>query len=908
MRLKHRIGLTIFALQTALIAVVVATVLGLTVTRVDEQAALAEDVHLTHLGNLSRAALLTEDYAELQVFIEEATAHPRLEVVIVVDVLGQTVASTVPLLIGAAFEPTQLPTNEHAYWRRHEVLGRGQELGVIEARFTRAPLVETLSHVLWRTVLVGFAGLILSAGVAWLLGHWLAERLGSLARATSEVTRGAAFEPPEMSGSSPEMQELAHAIGIMVSRLQGQARALRTARDRLIVPTESMAQGFALWDAQDRLVLSNCRLAMMLGLPPRELTPGLLFTEFADAVTRLQVGEAPAEDALAHRARLRRARHDSRDLSLANGRTVQLDEAVTRDGGIVGIYTDVTERRQQALDLARKERRLSLIMGSVLDGVVVIDGHADAVEVNPAAQRLLGINHDRLRPSELHALMQTEPAWNEMLARAAGGPLLAEGALERPDGTSLPIELAAMDLGGAEPQLSVLTIRDITSRRRAEDQLRFAATHDPLTGLANRGLMHERIDAAVAEARRRARRTALLFLDLDGFKLVNDTHGHIAGDALLAEVGARVQRAVGPDAIVGRLGGDEFAVLLTSVADWRDAGAIADRAVVAIADRFRVANREIVIGASAGVALFPDQAATAAELVKAADTALYAAKRSGGQRWRLFRQRMAVRSRHRLELRRALAGALDRDELRLHYQPQYSLDDRRLVGFEALLRWTSPSLGTVGPDQFVPVAEETGLIREIGLWVLKRGASDLITLRAASARPVRLSINVSPVQLTDALFANTVFDTLGDVIDDVALELTERVLMEDRGRTRRHLDALSAAGLPLVLDDFGTGYSSLNHLRNFRISEVKIDRSFIADLHARDNDAQLLRGLIKLCADLRLDVTAEGIETEVQLAWLRNARCAAGQGYLFARPMPLAEAVDLVAETSGAAAHSHAAV
>ncbi len=786
MRLKHRIALTIFLLQTGLVLVVVGTLAQSAIQQTRAEAKMGEEVHLEHLLLMARAALLTEDYADLQTIAEEAQHHPRIAKVAVLDIDGRVVAATKPTRLGRPFGGFA----EHQGGVSHDVVrlveGHGQPLGRLAVRFTYAPLRDILVSSLARAMLVGVVGIAASAGVALVVGHLLARRLEDLASAASEVARGGPFNPSGPAAAAPEIEELSSAIRAMVEQLQRHAQELKAANDRLVVPTEAMAQGFALWDADDQLVLRNSRLAELFEVPVASLAPGLPFAHFADLVARAPSSTDPHAP-VADRGELRRLKRRVRDLALADGRVLEVDETVTRDGGVVALYTDVTDAR------------------------------------------------------------------------------------------------------------------------RSQAEVRRAASYDRLTGLANRFEVSRELATAIAATGACVNRVAVWFVDLDGFKVVNDTQGHRAGDALLVEAAGRLKAAISDIGTIGRLGGDEFLAVAPNVSD-HVAVHLAQTMLASLRAPIRLGNVEFTVTASIGLAMITENGTSADELMQAADKALNEAKRRGGDRWRWFRGSMLVRLRHRASLSRELAKALERDELAVAYQPQYALQSGRLIGFEALLRWTNRSIGAVPPDQFIPVAEETGLIREIGTWMRQRAIADANAWAVDNADPPRIAINVSPLELRDGQYARSVLDVVTGRPGRIALELTERVLMDERGRGRRQLQVLSDAGLPLVLDDFGTGFSSLSHLRHFPISEIKIDRSFTADLIEDPADAQLVRALIKLAIDLGIDATAEGIETDAQLSWLRAAGCARGQGYLLAKPLPATDAAALVREMGSPSAKQLAAL
>ncbi|HWI75244.1 MAG TPA: EAL domain-containing protein [Baekduia sp.] len=438
----------------------------------------------------------------------------------------------------------------------------------------------------------------------------------------------------------------------------------------------------------------------------------------------------------------------------------------------------------------------------------------------------------------------------------------------------------------------VLTLRDVSERRAMEDALRHQAFHDGLTGLPNRALFDDRLAQALARARRGEAQVAVVLVDLDDFKAVNDSLGHAAGDELLVACARRFDGIVRAADTAARLGGDEFAVLVTDTKDVGAAAAdVAARLREALDLPFAIDDRMLHVAASVGVAVAEPGVASPLDVVRNADIAMYQAKERGGDELVAFEPRMLRAARERLDLREDLRGALERGELAVHYQPVVGLGgegDGGTVAVEALMRWTHPEHGDVSPARFIPVAEETGMIVALGAWVLERACRDLPALQAG-APGVRIGVNVSAVQLREPSFPEEVRAILartGVAADDVVLELTESVFADDE-QVAGALRALRDLGVALSVDDFGTGYSSLSYLRRLDVDSVKIDRSFVAGLGEEPRDAALVRSIIELGHALGLTMVAEGVEDEDQERFLRDAGCDLAQGWLFGRPAPL---------------------
>jgi diguanylate cyclase (GGDEF)-like protein len=495
--------------------------------------------------------------------------------------------------------------------------------------------------------------------------------------------------------------------------------------------------------------------------------------------------------------------------------------------------------------------------------------------------RLLGAD-----PAEAHVVFGR--------ALQAGGDVVDAELSCRRDGVQSWIGVRLADLTD-DPDVRgvVVHVTDITGRKRAEEALAHQAFHDALTGLANRALFADRVEQALRRGARGHGHPAVVFIDLDGFKGVNDTLGHPAGDALLREVAARLTSVVRAVDTVARLGGDEFAVLVEQSASGPGAAvATADRVLTALGVPITLNGQSVTVSGSVGIAV-GDAGATRDSLIGDADIAMYAGKMAGRGRSVVFDPAMRASAVAARELEQELQGALAAGEFRLVYQPVVDLADDAVTGFEALLRWDSPVLGPVPPARFVPVAEASGLIEDIGAWVLREACAAAASWRAEHGRDLTMAVNVSAVQLTSPHLVGHITEALtasGLPASALVLEVTETALVSDPQRASECLAALRGLGVRLALDDFGTGYSSLAHLRQFTVDVLKIDRSFVATIGEDGVMPPIVRGMIDLGRTLGLEIVAEGVETEAQRRQLVDGRCDLAQGYLFALPLEPADA------------------
>ncbi|WP_439815307.1 bifunctional diguanylate cyclase/phosphodiesterase [Zavarzinia sp. CC-PAN008] len=560
---------------------------------------------------------------------------------------------------------------------------------------------------------------------------------------------------------------------------------------------------------------------------------------------------------------------------------------------LASVHLDLLRRRR----VAEEAQRMRDLADAAVEGLVVIDGDR-IVAANKSFESMLGKSEH-----EVLALLVSDLLSAEALTAIAVNPGVGvEADMRRGPGPKdlVPVELVSRPIiFGGQPR-QVVAIRDLRARRRAEAEIRFLAYHDPLTGLLNRASFNARLDRQFDEADV-GRPFAVLALDLDRFKGVNDTLGHPSGDILLQRVADRLRAAVRTGDVVARLGGDEFAILLTTGEQPSAAIALAHRLVEQIALPFQINGQLVNIGTSVGIAIGPADGSDATELLKNADLALYRAKSDGRGAWRFFEPEMDLQMQARRSLELDLHAALARQEFEMHYQPLFDVRQNTIAGFEALVRWRQPERGLVSPADFIPLAEETGLIIPLGEWVLNTACSE------ATRWPGQMSVavNLSPAQFQSKRLVDMVEHALrrsGLAPHLLELEITETVLLQDSADTLNTLHRLRALGIRISMDDFGTGYSSLSYLRSFPFDKIKIDRSFINEVESNTECAAIVRAIVGLGHSLGIATTAEGVETAAQMDHMRAEGCDQIQGYLISRPVPAHDLTALLNRLSSAAA------
>jgi diguanylate cyclase (GGDEF)-like protein/PAS domain S-box-containing protein len=530
--------------------------------------------------------------------------------------------------------------------------------------------------------------------------------------------------------------------------------------------------------------------------------------------------------------------------------------------------------------------RIRRLANAAYEGIVVVqDGRIN--DANAAFCELVGAPLEEL---------QGVPLFGEILtynsAEASREGVRREGVLQPiAGGREIPVEVFSrlMDDGARTETsgLTVLAVRDLRERRSAEEKIRYLAEHDGLTGLPNRNSLQTRLAAAIDRVEASGETLSVICIDLDHFKEANDQHGHLAGDALLVETARRLQDSISAPSFAARLGGDEFIVVQVAGGDQPGGAAeLSGRLLETLSAPVMFEGRDLAVGASLGVSLYPDDGRTAESLMANADMALYRAKESGRGVYRFFKREMDESIRERRALARDLKQGIADEELVVHYQPLARASDGEVCGFEALVRWQHPTRGMIPPLDFIPVAEENGLIAPLGEWVLRRACRDA----ASWDKPLRIAVNLSPLQLNNPALPTLVHEVLiqsGLSPHRLELEITESALFKDYQRALDNLRRLKALGVRIAMDDFGTGFSSLSTLQSFPFDKIKIDKSFVENIHRHDRATVIVRAVLGLGRSLEIPVVAEGVETEEQILFLRGEDCAELQGYAIGRPAPV---------------------
>ena len=704
-------------------------------------------------------------------------------------------------------------------------------------------------------------------------------------------------------------------MGNDVSEQRRTHRELALARDHLKRVTDRLPALIAQFDVEHRLVFHNrafaeqvrWRVTPQAGRHMRELFgEDAYLRRLPQIEAALQGREGEFESSLATVDGIR---------SLHSFYTPDIDET-GRIGGFFVMAIDITEKARLEHALHEANELAEVTLTSIREAVITVDTEGRVTYLNPAAEALCGWSLDQALGEALDRvapLARVEAQDEDDVSHSAGQP--GDLRLERKDGSYMLVERSLSSIHDRDDRLvgTVMVLRDITESRALSSRMTFLAHHDALTGLPNRLQLNERLGQAITHATNHGNGIAVLFLDLDLFKHVNDALGHHTGDELLQQVARRLQRNVGNLGTVYRTGGDEFVVLLPNVVTRDSVLQVADRLLALCGTPYTVASHELHQAFSIGISLFPDDGYDAGTLMMRADAAMYLAKRNGRNASRFYTRELASSVDARIELENSLRRSLRNGDLILHYQPQIDSLSGRIVGVEGLARWQRGDR-LVLPGEFLPIAEETRLIVDIDQWAIRAACRQNRIWQQAGLPPIRVSVNIAAANFDTDDLVDTVVEALQDSglpAEFLELEVTETTLMRDVQRTDRTLRALKALGVRIAIDDFGTGFSSLSYLGNYGFNVLKIDQTFVRDV-GEPNQAAITRAIIGLAAQLQCRTIAEGVETAAQAAWLVANGCDELQGNYFSLPVPAAEFARLYARgktwhlpPTASAAHAH---
>lgn len=783
--------------------------------------------------------------------------------------------------------------------------------------------IYTARQILYVTLMLTF---LLGVFVAIRLTDFIVRPVTKLVEATRKITDGALGYTVDYKDST-ELGELAGNFNTMSSALKESydqlldeisdrrqaEEALRKSESFLNVIFNSIRDPFCIIDSDFRIVRVNEAYAELKEMKKEELEGSICFEKMygRESVCEkciiektLKSGDSEAKDKL-----VELDDGSSQWLEIYTYPISDDEEKITH---AIEYIRDITERKRTEEALRESRERYALSAKGANDGLWDWNLVEHNIYYSPRWKEMLGYAENEIGNSAEEWIGRVHPddraALEAQIAAHVNGKtdhLESEIRILHKNGTYLWVlnrGLAIRDGDGHAIRMAG-SQADITERKRAEEQLLHDAFHDSLTGLANRALFMDRLGHVIGVSQRNSQQSfAVLFFDLDRFKIINDNFGHIIGDEVLKEVARRLARCVRPGDTVARIGGDEFAVLLQDFNSVESVSFVAERVLKKVQEAIHTVDREIYTSTSIGIALGSSAYENPEQLLRDADVAMYQAKTKGKARYEIFDSRMHANALMRLQLEADMRNAIEHKEFRMHYQPIIDLEDNSITGFEALIRWDHPKQGILYPMEFIPLAEETGMIVAIGDWLILESCRQLRKWQNLYKvnPPLKMSMNVSGKQFSHPLFIEKIEETIKETGVDgssLTLEITESIIMEDPDSVRTMLERLKALGVQIHIDDFGTGYSSLSYIDKFPVNALKIDRSFISKMDGSSESLEIIKAIIALAANLKVDVIAEGVELADQLTKIKDLKCRYGQGFLFAKPMA-SDDIDLLIENN----------
>ncbi len=902
--LKYRIALVIFALEAGVMGIALWQTLGMTLRESAEQETATHRMLTDVMNEMAKTALLTMEYADLQLYLNKVRNQPSVQRIFVADVDQRVVASSDLASIGEVV--TDLVDSNDRYWRQHPLVTAAGQLGTLAVEFSNDTVQGIYTRALNFGITITLVGMLAIALVGLTIGFALTRRLDRISQAVTRFAQGDVHAQSNVTGTD-ELGQLGANIDEMVTSVATKQRQLAESEEKHRLLFETMGQGVVYQDVNGRIFSANPAAEQLLGLTlaqmqgkssidpqwrtihddgadfPGETHPAMVALRTATPVKNVVMGVYNPKDA-GHRWII----VDSQP---------QFRPGDDTPFQVFTTFTDITAYKDAEQALREREAQLRAIMDHSpalisikdLEGRITMANRRFEILAGSPSNEYVGKNIFELFPKDT-----AEALWeNDKKALVTGSAVVVEESLGHKDGTRhtyLTVKFPLVTEKEQQPFGVCSISTDITERKRQERKIWQQANFDGLTQLPNRSLFMDRLHQVSGTAQRGGKTFALMYVDLDRFKWVNDTLGHEAGDQLLRQVAKRLLIAVRETDTVARLSGDEFTILLTNIDSSQDAARIAKVLLRSLSRPYNLDVKQIsYVTGSIGIALFPHDADSVSALMKCADRAMYAAKQNGRGQYCYYDSQMDVDLHSRMVLAEDLRQASTKEEWVLNYQPIIDLADQRVVGCEALVRWQHPERGVLMPDEFIGLAEESGVIRDIGKWVMRMVCNDLQDWEHAGQVELNVAVNVSPQQLRAETEAISLLDIISDAAVDhqrLHFEITENSVIENSDHATSLLGRISDTGIRLSVDDFGTGYSSLSYLRRFPIATLKIDRSFVQRATSVPADAKLICAIVSMAHSLGIKTVAEGVETLEQHQFLIKIGCDYSQGYLYSQPLP----------------------
>ena len=882
------------------------------------------------LGQNSAAALTFQDAKTARHVLEALQAEPSVTAACVYTDSGKPFATYVRRGRDSGFVPPPAHSPSTAFERDRLALFRsivfsGETIGSIYIESDLQPMHARLREYCFAIIAAAFLTLLLALLIAPSLQRPISRPLIQLTQTAEAISKADDYAIRADLSSSDEFGMLGSAFNEMLGQIETRNHELRQHREHLEEEVTSRTaellaasarlelQAEALNAASNSILITDRNGNIVWSNPAFSQSSGYSAAEvLGRSQSWLSSGEQDIEAFARMWATITRGETWRGEIVNRRKNDGLYTEAVIvtpvfsqsdEIANFVAIKNDITARKLAEQALSDAEEKYRAIFEDAVIGIFQINPAGRPVSINRALAQMHGYDSAEEFLAEVPDMWRqifVDPDRMHSIVREAQENGIVQGAeieVYRRDRSKRWIIAnirAARDSKG-NVELFEGTVEDITERKVAEERVQFLAYFDALTGLPNRTLLEDRIAIALGDARRRKENIAFLFLDLDRFKIVNDTFGHSVGDILLQEVAERLKKWVRDQDTVARVGGDEFVIMLAGVQSAPDAASAAERLVGLVAAGFSIDGNSVNVTCSVGISMFPDNGMDGETLIKHADAAMYSAKQKGPNNVGFFTDDLNVQMVERLRLESGLRHAVERNELYLVYQPQMDMATEGIIGVEALLRWQHPELGLVPPDRFISIAENSGLIVPIGEWVLRTACAQARKWQDEGLPAVPIAVNVSAVQFRQDGFRNLIKNVLRETglpPQYLELELTESLLLTNADVMFSVLSELNEMGLQLAIDDFGTGYSSLSYLKQFPVKKLKIDRSFIKNVVLNQSDAAITTAIIGMAKSLGLKVIAEGVETEAQMSFLREHRCDEIQGYYFSKPITATEVAD----------------